>query len=54
MKKKITPEAIEELSKITWTGNIREFRNVTERLIILCNDKIDAADVKMFAQPISR
>ncbi len=53
-KKGITKDAINELSKITWTGNIREFRNVIERLIILCNDKIDGKDVITFAQPISR
>jgi len=53
-KKKITKDAIKELSKITWTGNIREFRNVIERLIILCNDKIDGKDVIMYAQPISK
>jgi DNA-binding NtrC family response regulator len=49
----ITPEAINELQKITWTGNIREFRNVLERLIILCKDTIDAEHVKKYAQPIS-
>jgi DNA-binding NtrC family response regulator len=49
----ITSEAISELQKITWTGNIREFRNVLERLIILCKDTIDAEDVKKYAQPIS-
>ncbi len=53
-KKEITDDAIKELQKIKWTGNIREFRNVLERLIILCEDKITANDVKAFAQPISR
>jgi DNA-binding NtrC family response regulator len=52
--KKVTPEAIAELQKINWTGNIREFRNVLERLIILCNIEITAEDVKLFAQPIGR
>jgi DNA-binding NtrC family response regulator len=52
-KADITSEAIGELQKITWTGNIREFRNVLERLIILCKDKIDTEDVKKYAQPIS-
>ena len=51
-KKQISSQAIDELSKITWTGNIREFRNVIERLIILCNDKIEAKDVINFAKPI--
>ena len=52
--KEITPEAIDELQKITWTGNIREFRNVVERLIILCDMTITDTDVIAFAQPISR
>jgi DNA-binding NtrC family response regulator len=52
--KKVTPGAIEELQKINWTGNIREFRNVLERLIILCNIEITAEDVKLFAQPLGR
>jgi len=53
-KKLITKEAIDELKKISWTGNIREFRNVLERLIILCDKEISGADVVAFAQPISR
>lgn len=51
-KLKYEKSAIKELQKINWSGNIREFRNVIERLIILCNDTITAKDVKMFAQPI--
>ncbi len=50
--KTITEDAIKELQKVTWTGNIREFRNVIERLIILCNSKIEANDVLNFASPI--
>ncbi len=53
-KKTITDDAIAELQKITWTGNIREFRNVLERLIILCDSEITGEDVKTFAQPISK
>ncbi len=48
--KEITDKAIQELQKGAWTGNIRELRNVIERLIILCPDKIDADDVKKYAQ----
>ena len=51
---KITADAIKELKKITWTGNIREFRNVLERLIILCDKEITGKDVISFAQPISK
>jgi len=49
--KSITKEAIGELQKINWTGNIREFRNVIERLIILCDQVIDGKDVLNFAVP---
>jgi DNA-binding NtrC family response regulator len=52
--KNITPKAIAELQKINWTGNIREFRNVIERLIILCNKNITDTDVIAYAQPISK
>ncbi len=51
-EKTITEKAIAELQKINWTGNIREFRNVIERLIILCNKEITEADVLKFAAPL--
>ncbi len=47
--KSFTPEALKELQKINWTGNIRELRNVSERLVILCEKKITDKDVKLFA-----
>lgn len=50
--KKITTEGLVELQKINWTGNIREFRNVIERLIILCGDTIQMQDVIQLAQPL--
>ncbi len=50
--KTISEDAIAELQKITWTGNIREFRNVIERLIILCDQNITADDVLKFAAPL--
>jgi DNA-binding NtrC family response regulator len=37
--------------KIEWTGNIREFRNVLERLIILCKDEISGEDVRLMHDP---
>ena len=52
-KKTIRKDAINELQKIEWTGNIREFRNVLERLIILCRDEITGADVVAYARPVS-
>ena len=51
-QKTISKEAILELQKINWTGNIREFRNVIERLIILCGPEITDNDVQVFAQPM--
>ncbi|MFO7574317.1 MAG: sigma-54 dependent transcriptional regulator [Bacteroidales bacterium] len=51
--KKITKDAITELQKINWTGNIREFRNVLERLIILSREQISGNDVKSYAAPVS-
>jgi two-component system nitrogen regulation response regulator NtrX len=50
--KTLTPNAIKALQQIEWTGNIREFRNVIERLIILCGNEITDTDVKTFAQPM--
>jgi len=52
-KKNIKKDAIKELQKIEWTGNIREFRNVLERLIILCKDDITGKDVITYARPVS-
>ncbi|GAB4135877.1 MAG: sigma-54 dependent transcriptional regulator [Bacteroidia bacterium] len=49
--KSISKEAIKELQKINWTGNIREFRNVIERLIILCDKTITDKDVVAYARP---
>lgn len=53
VKKKIRPDAIAEMQKIKWTGNIREFRNVLERLIILCPEEITGRDVVTYAHPVS-
>ena len=47
----ITADAIAELQKLGWTGNVREFRNVIERLMILCGKEIKAEDVEMYASP---
>jgi two-component system, NtrC family, nitrogen regulation response regulator NtrX len=50
--KKITNEAIAELQKYEWTGNIREFRNVIERLVILSEKNIGDKEVASFAKPL--
>lgn len=47
--KSITKDAVKALQQKDWTGNIREFRNVIERLIILCGKEISDKDVKQFA-----
>lgn len=52
-KKSIDKGALKALQDINWTGNIREFRNVMERMIILCSDTISKDDVLKYAQPIS-
>jgi DNA-binding NtrC family response regulator len=49
--KKISPEAIKALQKYNWTGNIRELRNVVERLIILSGDMITDQDVLNYVIP---
>jgi two-component system, NtrC family, nitrogen regulation response regulator NtrX len=48
--KTIHPDAVKELMEIQWTGNIREFRNVVERLIILGEKEIRREDVISFAR----
>ncbi len=47
--KQFSDDAISELQKIDWTGNIRELRNVVERLVILGGQKISGEDVQTFA-----
>jgi DNA-binding NtrC family response regulator len=46
--KSITEDALTELQKLPWTGNIRELRNVIERLVILGENPIAANDVKTY------
>ena len=48
-RKAVDPAAVEELKKMAWTGNIRELRNVIERLIILSGNSITLDDVKTYA-----
>jgi len=47
--KSFNKKAIEKLQKLDWTGNIRELRNVVERLIILGSDEISPEDIDAFA-----
>lgn len=46
--KQIEPDAVSMLQGCEWTGNIRELRNVVERLIILCGPTITAKDVQLY------
>ncbi|MEY4288935.1 MAG: hypothetical protein RLZZ30_1023 [Bacteroidota bacterium] len=47
--KSLNDKALKSLSELDWTGNIRELRNIIERLVILCDQEIDAADVHKYA-----
>lgn len=47
--KVFSKEAIKELQNYPWSGNIRELRNVIERLLILGNNPIEAKEIKQFA-----
>ena len=49
--KKVSDGALEALKALPWTGNIRELRNMVERLIILSDKTITENDVKAFANP---
>lgn len=46
--KQIDPAALDALQQMPWSGNIRELRNVIERLIILSDERITAEDVKRY------
>jgi two-component system, NtrC family, nitrogen regulation response regulator NtrX len=48
-KKHATPQAIAKLQEFDWTGNIRELRNVAERLYIMCGAEITPEDVERYA-----
>ncbi len=48
LPREVEDDAMQMLVDKTWTGNIRELRNVVERLLILSGEKITAADVKAY------
>ncbi|NBC24259.1 MAG: response regulator, partial [Bacteroidetes bacterium] len=52
-KKKFSKNAVEALQEYEWTGNIRELRNVIERLIILSGKSISVNDVRAYVHPQS-
>ena len=47
--KQFNSNALDAMKSIQWTGNIRELRNMIERLVILAGDKITLEDVKLYA-----
>lgn len=47
--KELSPDAMDYLQSLPWTGNVRELRNVIERLVIMCGDEIMLNDVKAYA-----
>ncbi|NBB21504.1 response regulator [Runella sp. CRIBMP] len=47
--KTILPDAMQYLKSLPWTGNVRELRNVIERLVIMCGDEIMLDDVRLYA-----
>ena len=49
--KEIDESGITALKNVNWTGNIRELRNIIERLVILCGDTITGDDVSLYANP---
>ena len=54
-RKAILPKALQELENFNWTGNIRELRNVCERLVILCGEKITVVDLQNYVtQPSTK
>jgi DNA-binding NtrC family response regulator len=50
-RKSFTEDALEALKNTDWSGNIRELRNIVERLVILCGNAITGEEVKLFANP---
>lgn len=51
--KPISPQALELLQRVNWTGNIRELRNAIERLVILSQARITAEEVEQYVLPSS-
>ena len=51
--KRFESSALKEMQKYSWTGNIRELRNVVERLIILCQDSITKKDIQLYLPKVT-
>lgn len=50
-QKELSQDALTALQDVDWTGNIRELRNIIERLVILCEKTITGKDVLLYANP---
>jgi len=50
-KKSFSDKALKALQQVDWTGNIRELRNIVERLVILCANEIQEDDIALYANP---
>ena len=50
-RKTFSEDALEAMKNTDWSGNIRELRNIVERLVILCGQTITGSDVELFANP---
>lgn len=50
-KKSFSVNALKALQNVDWTGNIRELRNIIERLVILCGSEIQEDDIFIYANP---
>lgn len=50
-RKKFSDDALEALKNTNWSGNIRELRNIVERMVILCDHEVTGFDVNTFSNP---
>lgn len=50
--KAIAPDALEYLQTLDWRGNVRELRNVVERLVIMSGEAITQDDARAYARPV--
>ncbi|MCK5857263.1 MAG: sigma-54-dependent Fis family transcriptional regulator [Bacteroidales bacterium] len=47
-------EALKMLEDMPWSGNVRELRNVVERLAILCDQNVDEKDIELYVKPLAK